>query len=287
MAQNHPRLTPARPDLAAAHLAGLVPAERYVAGARAHVIDGVAPVRREPRPDAALDTEALFGEAVTVYDEDAEGWAWVQLERDGYVGYLPSSALLKGERPAPTHRVSALRSFVFPGPSIKEPPLAWISLGSEVAIRREIEERGRRFGVTANGGCIVMQHLATIGSVEPDPVAVAERFLGAPYLWGGKSSLGLDCSGLVQTALRACGHRVPRDTDMQEAEVGIEVGTDPAAWRRGDLLFWPGHVAFVRDGGTILHANAFQMMVGIEATDAALARIEASGTPLRSVRRVG
>lgn len=281
-----PRIHPFRPDLAARRLEGRVEAARFVEGAPARVIEGVAPVRRQPRPDAALDTEALFGEAVTVYDEDAEGWAWVQLARDGYVGFMPSHALLKGEAPAPTHRVAALRSFVFPGPSIKEPPLAWVSLGSEVRVLREIEERGRVFAVLDNGGTIVARHLAPVGTVEPDFVAVAERFLGAPYLWGGKSSLGLDCSGLVQTALRAAGIEAPRDSDMQEASLGASAGLDPAGWRRGDLLFWPGHVAIVRDGETMLHANAFAMANAIEDLASGLARIAASGTPLRSVKRL-
>lgn len=286
MTIHDPRLTPARADLAAQSLEGVVAAPRYAAGTPARVIEGLAPLRREPRPDAGLDTEALHGERLKVYDEDQEGWAWVQLARDGYVGYLPSHAILKGAAPAPTHRVSALRTFVFPGPSIKEPPLLWLSLGAEVAIRREVEVRGRIFGLTETGGAIVMQHLAPVGTVETDPVAVAERFLGTPYLWGGKSSLGIDCSGLVQTALAACGITAPRDSDMQEAALGTAIGLDPAAWRRGDLLFWPGHVALVRDGETMLHANAHTMSTAIEGLAAGLARIEAAGTPLRTVKRL-
>lgn len=279
------RITPARADLAAEHLRGQVDAARFVEGETARVIVGVAPVRSAPRPDAGLDTEALFGEAVTVYEEDAEGWAWVQLERDGYVGYMPSHALLKGPVPAATHRVSALRTFLFPGASIKEPPLDWLSLGATVTVLREaVAPNGRRFAVT-HRGAIVAQHLAPVASIEPDPVAIAERFLGAPYLWGGRSSLGLDCSGLVQTALGACGIPAPRDSDQQEASVGEPLPLDPASWRRGDLLFWAGHVAFVRDGASMLHANAHQMMVGIEPLAEGLARIEASGSPLRTVRR--
>lgn len=280
------RLTPARGDLAAAHLEGTVRADRYVAGTSARVIEGVAPVRRLPRPDGPLDTEALYGETLTVYDEDDEGWAWVQLARDGYVGYMPSHAILKGPAPAPTHRVAVLRSFIFPGPDIKAPPLAWVSLGTEVTIVREVEERGRRFGVTDQGGAIVATHLAPVDSVEADPVAVAERFLHTPYLWGGKSSLGIDCSGLVQVSLRAAGILAPRDSDQQEREVGTQLGLDPAGWRRGDLLFWAGHVAFVRDAETMLHANGFHMMTSIEGLEAGLARIAATGTLLRTVKRL-
>ena len=281
-----PRLTPARPDLAARWLEGTVPAARYVDGEAARVIDGVAPLRRAPRSDAALDTEALMGETLRVFEDDDEGWSWVQLDRDGYVGWMPSHALLKGVAPVAGHRVSALRTFVYPGASIKEPPIAWVSFGAPVSVARMVEANGRRFAVTAEGGAIVAQHLAAIDSHESDPVAIAERFLGTPYLWGGRSSRGLDCSGLVQTVLAACGVAAPRDADLQERTLGRPVDLDPVAWRRGDLLFWPGHVALVRDAETFLHANAHAMAVAIEPIDSGLARIAAAGTPLRSVRRV-
>ncbi len=281
-----PRLTPARPDCAAAHLRGVVPAERYVEPTPARVLDAVAPLRRLPRPDAGLDTEVLAGETLRVLDEDDEGWSWVQLDRDGYVGYLPSHAILKGEAAPATHRVAALATFVYPALSIKQPPTARLSFGSPVRVLREREENGRRFAITAEGGAIVAHHLAPIDTRESDPVAVAERFLGIPYLWGGRSSLGIDCSGLVQTALFSCGIPCPRDTDLQEKTLGEPIGLDPAGWRRGDLLFWPGHVALVRDGETFLHANAAMMAVGIEGIAEGLARIEAAGTPLRAVRRV-
>lgn len=281
-----PRLTPARPECAAAHLRGIVPAERYVEPTPARVLEAVAPLRRAPRHDAGLDTEALAGETLRVWDEDDEGWSWVQLDRDGYVGWMPSHAVLKGEAPAATHRVAALATFVYPALTIKQPPLARLSFGSPVRVLREREENGRRFAITAEGGAIVAHHLAPIDAPESDPVAVAERFLGIPYLWGGRSSLGIDCSGLVQTALAACGIACPRDADMQEAALGAPVSLEVEAWRRGDLLFWPGHVALVRDAESFIHANASMMAVGIERIDAGLARIEASGTPLRAVRRV-
>ncbi len=282
-----PRLTPARPDLAAAHLEGVIPADRYVAPIPARVIEAVAPLRKAPRADAGLDTEALYGETIRVYDEDEEGWSWVQLDRDGYVGWMPAHALLKDEPAPATHRVATLATFVYPALSIKEPPTARLSFLSPVRVTAEREAaNGRRFAVTAEYGAIVASHLEPIETKASDPVAVAERFLGIPYLWGGRSSLGIDCSGLIQTALAACGIPCPRDTDLQETSLGEPIGLDPSLWRRGDLLFWAGHVGMVRDAETFIHATAHTMTVTIEGLAAGLARIEASGTPLRGVRRV-
>ena len=278
-----PRLLPARPDLAARHLQGKVEAARFVDGKRHQVIDAQAPVRHAPAPDAALATEALMGEIFTIYETTEEGFAWGQLETDGYVGWLPANSL-GASGPAPTHRVAVLRTLLFPGPSIKLPPLAAPSLGARLSIVREQE----RFAVTAAGGYVPALHLAPIGSFEADFVAVAERFRGAPYLWGGKTSLGLDCSGLVQVSLQAGGLPAPRDADLQEQALGIAI--EPAAagadLRRGDLLFWPGHVAIVRNRDTLVHANAFHMMTEIEPIPDAIARIRAAGSELTSVRRL-
>jgi cell wall-associated NlpC family hydrolase len=254
------------------------------AGLPARVVVSVAPVRREPRPDAGLDSEALWGETLTVVDEDDEGWALVRLDRDGYRGHMPASALLKGASPRPTHRVGALRTFLYPETSIKVPPLDWLSLGAPLTVLDERESAGHRWAVTA-AGAVIADHLVAVDAVEPDPVAVAERFLGTPYLWGGRSSLGLDCSALVQTALAACGVAAPRDSGDQERVVGESIGLDPASWRRGDLLFWAGHVALVRDRETMIHANGHSMSVAIEGIGAGLARISAAGSELRSVRR--
>ncbi|WP_371347326.1 C40 family peptidase [Ancylobacter sp. IITR112] len=278
-----PRLTPARPDLAARHLDGVVPAARYVDGVTHRTRRPTAPVRATPDPMAPLVTEALSGESVTVYETTDEGWAWGQLDADGYVGWLPAGALVPAG-PAPTHKVAALRTPVFPGASIKLPPRELLSFGSHVAI---VETR-ERFAVTEDGGFIFAAHLAPLDSFEADVVAVAARFLGAAYLWGGRSSLGLDCSGLVQAALTACGIPCPRDTDMQEAALGVPVAFsgDLGELRRGDLLYWPGHVGLVAGGATLLHATAHFMSVVREPLDTALTRIAASGTKLRSVRRL-
>ena len=277
-----PRLTPARADIAAKHLEGKVEAARFVEGELREVVEPQAPLRRAPSPEATLDTEALKGERVTVYETTDEGWAWGQLETDGYVGWLPAGAL-RSPGPAPTHRVVALRTLVFPGPSIKLPPLEALPLGSRLAVTR-IETP---FALTASGGFIPARHVAPLDTSESDFVALAERFVGAPYLWGGKTSLGLDCSGLVQVALAACGIRCPRDSDMQEKALGQPVAaTDLSDLRRGDLLFWKGHVAIVRDRSTLLHANAFHMAVASEPINEAIARIHAAGSEPTSVRRL-
>jgi cell wall-associated NlpC family hydrolase len=237
------------------------------------------PLRRLPSPDAFLDTEALMGERVTVYETSEEGWAWGQLDADGYVGFMPANGLA-APGPAPTHRVSALRTLVFPAPSFKLPPIGALPLGARVAVLRT----EGRFALTASGGYLPAQHLAPLDSREPDLVAIAERFRGTPYLWGGKTSLGLDCSGLVQVALTACGIACPRDTDMQQAALGEVVAHGPR--RRGDLIFWKGHVAIARDENTMIHANAFHMAVAIEPIMDAIARIRATAGEVTSVRRI-
>jgi cell wall-associated NlpC family hydrolase len=252
-----PRITPARPDLAAAHLRGKVAAERFVEGTEQEVVVGIAPLRKEPSHQAPLLTEALYGERVTIYETDEEGWAWGQLKSDSYVGWMPASALLAPQA-EPTHRVSALRTLVFPGPSIKLPPTDALPLEARVAVVRQDDD----LAVTATGGHIPARHLAPLHSKESDFVAVAERFVGTPYLWGGKSSVGIDCSGLVQVALSACGIACPRDSDMQEVTLGQPISL--AGLQRGDLVFWKGHVAIALGRNSMIHANAFHMAVAIE-----------------------
>jgi len=279
-----PRLTPARPDLAARELDGKVKAARYVEGRAFDVIEPQAPLRTAPAPDALLSTEALKGERVVIYDTNEEGWAWGQLAADGYVGWLPQGALAPPGAP-PTHKVKALRTLAFSGPSIRLPPLEALPFGARIAVAR-IEER---MAVTASGAYLPLPHLAALDDFEADFVAVAERFLGSPYLWGGKTALGIDCSGLVQVALNACGIACPRDSDMQEQALGapVAVGGDLSGVKRGDLSFWKGHVAIVRDEESLVHANAFHMAVVIEPIAEAVARIRGTGGEVTSVRRIG
>ena len=279
-----PRLTPARPDLAAKYLEGKVKAERFVDGEEFCVRDAITPLREGPTADAMLATQALKGERVTIYERDSEGLAWGQLNGDGYVGWMPDAALVRSAV-APTHKITALRTFAFPGPSIKLPPIEGLWLGCQLAVAR-IEEP---FAVMHSGGYVPARHLALLDAVATDMVAVAEQFLHVPYLWGGKTALGLDCSGLVQIAFTACGLPCPRDSAMQEQALGVAFSPAPdrSDLRRGDLLFWKGHVAIARGARTLLHANAFHMAVATETIAQALARIAAGGSELTSVRRIG
>jgi cell wall-associated NlpC family hydrolase len=277
-----PRLTPARRDLAAKHLEGKVEAARYVDGETREVIEPIAPLRRAPASDAELMTQALRGERVTIYDRNGQGWAWGQLEADGYVGWMPENALAEPGA-APTHKVTALSTFAFPGPSIKLPPVAALPMGARVAAKTE----DGPFTITREGHYLPRRHLAPLDDKATDFVAVAERFVGAPYLWGGKSVLGVDCSGLVQLSLNAAGMTALRDSDMQQASLGHAL--DRSEWhelRRGDLLFWKGHVAIARDATTIVHANAHHMATAIENIQNAIARIEAAGSELVAVKRI-
>jgi cell wall-associated NlpC family hydrolase len=277
-----PRLTPARGDIAAKYLEGKVSAERFVAGEAFEIAHALAPLREAPRSDAALLTQALKGERVTIYDRNTEGFAWGQLNGDGYVGWLPDAALARPSA-APTHKVTALRTFAFPGPSIKLPPLETLPLGARLTITRE----DGMFAVTREGWHLPRRHLGGIDAIEDDFVTVAERFVGTPYLWGGKSSLGIDCSGLVQVALTAAGTGCPRDSDMQQDGLGRELSAAEARkLQRGDLIFWKGHVAIVRDATTIVHANAHHMATVIEHAREAIARIKAAGSDVVAIKRL-
>jgi cell wall-associated NlpC family hydrolase len=277
-----PRTTPARADLAAKYLEGKVDAKRFVEGEVFEISDAIAPLRCAPYPDAELATQALKGERATIYDRNVEGWAWGQLNGDGYVGWLPDRALAKlpGK---PTHKITALRTFAFSGPSIKLPPAETLVMGAMVAVTRE----DGSFAVTREGWWVPRQHVGPIDRYAPDFVTVAEQFAGTPYLWGGKSSLGIDCSGLVQVSLNAAGTGCPRDSDMQQEGLGSALDSAEAKkLRRGDLIFWKGHVAIVRDAETIVHANAHHMATVVENTREAISRIKAAGSDITSIKRM-
>jgi cell wall-associated NlpC family hydrolase len=281
-----PRLHAVRPDLADAALAGQIEAARFVTPETARVTAPQAALRQAPSADAMMLTEALFGEAVAVF-EVREGWAWVQLAADRYVGWMAADAI-SAEAGAPTHKVAAPSTFAFDGPDIKRPPLMVLPMGAVVRVCGEAEDRNARYALIEPAGAVVTQHLALLDAREADWSTVAERFLGSPYLWGGKTRGGIDCSGLVQVALAACGIGAPRDTDMQEAALGAALPLEAGlpALRRGDLVFWKGHVGIMCDPETLLHANAHAMAVAAEPLATAIARTQARGAPVTSIRRI-
>jgi len=274
------RLHAYRPGLAAASLRGRVEAERFTDGTAMQVAANVLPVHAVPEAGRGRTTELIHGETVRVYDIDG-GWAWVQNDTDRYVGYVRTDGIA-APGPAPTHRVAALRSFVYAEPDLKSAVRNWLSIGSRITAADH-----QAAYVRCSGGWLFADHLAPLGSCAGDWAATALRFLGTPYLWGGRSSLGLDCSGLVQIALAEAGIRWPRDTDMQAA-CGAEVpfAGDESALRRGDLVFWKGHVGIWVDAGCFVHANATHMAVTAEPLAETMARIERQlGQRVLTVRR--
>jgi cell wall-associated NlpC family hydrolase len=277
-----PRLLPIRDDIAARAFADAAPGRRLVDPLPQRVRVGATAIRSLPSPDAQQVNQALFGETFDVLDVQ-DGWAWGQLQTDGYVGWIVHTDLAAPAGP-PTHRVRALRTFLFRQPDLKSPPLAALSLNALARVDAAGTGSAKRFVRETGGGWIFGEHLAPIGTWEPDFVAVAERFVGAPYLWGGRESAGIDCSGLVQSALMATGRSVLRDSDMQEATLGAPAAD--SSRRRGDLLFWPGHVGILLDEARLLHANAWHMATEIEPVAEAVARIGAAVGPVRSVRRL-
>ena len=271
-----PRVNPWRDDLAAEHLRGEIDAPVYARGHDRAVIAPVTSLRRAPAHGAMMDTQLLLGEKFRVYEERGP-WVWGQAQSDDYVGYVLAEDL--GVDIATTHRVTALRSFIYTDPDIKSRPLMAVSMGAHV----RITGFEGAFGVLADGSYIFAGHIDAETAHAYDFVQVAERFIGVPYLWGGRESLGLDCSALVQISLSMCRHACPRDSDMQEAVLGAPVSGDLA---RGDLVFWKGHVGILQNADTLLHANATHMCVVSEPFVPATKRISETAGDIRQIRRM-
>lgn len=274
------RLTPARPDVAASDLRGVVKAERYSDGVLKQVCVGHCNLHETPCRDDGLDTQLHIGQTFRVYDEQA-GWAWGQATFDKYVGYVPSGAL-SGDVLETTHRVGVLRTFIYPAPSVKRTPNEVLSLNAEVAVLGEKDG----YAETAFG-YVFARHLRSKEVAVPDVVAAALTFLRVPYLWGGRTGLGIDCSGLIQESFLNAGRVVPRDTDLQEDSIGVRINADNRldGLQRGDLVFWDRHVGIMTDPNTLLHANAYHMCVEAEPLAQAVERIRSVEGPVTSIRR--
>jgi len=274
------RLLPARPDLAAEHLRGRVPAERFAPGEARQVTAALLDLTLSPEPGAGLATQLLFGERFVVYETRPDGLSWGQSGLDGYVGYVPTHGLGAPAPPARETLVTALASHVYAEPRLKARTSLELALGSRVPVAETAGDFARLAG---SGGFVPAAHIAPIPG---DVVAQAERMIGTPYLWGGRSPRGLDCSALIQLALAAVGRAAPRDSDMQADRLGQALA-EGAPLRRGDLVFWPRHVGILTDPKTLLHANAHHMAVATEPLADALARIDSAGEgPVTARRRI-
>lgn len=260
------RLTPFSGRVALAALRGQIEAPAFTPGEAARLAVTVADLC--PEPGAPRDRQVLFGAELTVI-ERRDGHAFVQARADGYCGWLPEASL--GPDLPATHVLSAAASHLYREASIKRGEVSALSLGARLAVL----ETDAKFARTPEG-FVPLQHIRPLTAPEADPVAVAERLLGTPYLWGGNSRAGIDCSGLVQLALAQCGLAAPGDSDLQRAAFG-DFLPESAAIERGDLFFWRGHVAMACNSETLLHANGHTMSVAHEPITACLARIEAAG----------
>ena len=273
------RVTPARLDLAAAHLQGKVTAAKFVEGRMAQVSRGALGLHGAPTESAGLRTQLLFGEDFTIY-EDKHGWVWGQAAADGYVGFARAEAF--GAQPPATHRVIARSTPLLSAPDVKKGARDMLPMNAKVAVA---EDDGRFLQLT-NGAYVFAGHLAPLDAPAPDWVSVAEQFVGVPYLWGGKTAAGLDCSGLMQTALDAGGIQTPRDTDMMEVALGTAIAQDSER-KRGDLIFWKGHVGVMLDATRMIHANGYFMQVSIEPLAKVRDRTLANeNLPIRTIKRL-
>ncbi|NKB83191.1 C40 family peptidase [Ochrobactrum grignonense] len=267
------RLNAYRPDLADERLSGKVEASRFTTDTLMQVSASVVDLRSEPRPDSGPQTQIIFGDMVRVFEEQ-DGWSWVQAERDGYTGYVSSTSLEKPTADA-THMVIVPRTFIYPGSDLRFPHSKALSLGSRVRIVGSAETRGTQYALLENGEALIAGHLAPLDQHAADYVAVAETLLHTPYLWGGTSGFGIDCSGIVQLSMWVSGRKVLRDSDMQQNTLGeiVEPDADYSNLKRGDLVFWKGHVAICASPDMLIHASGHTMTVTLEPLKDAIRRI--------------
>jgi cell wall-associated NlpC family hydrolase len=274
-----PRLTPARGDLAAAHLKGKVEAATFIEARKVQAVRAIAGLFKQPDEPSGQLTQILFGESFNIYEEK-NGWVWGQSDLDGYVGYARAESFAPAE--AATHRVQALATPLFVAPDVKHGARQVLPMNAKVSVA----DATGRFVRLTNGFYVFARHLGPLNAVVPDWVSVAERLIGVPYVWGGKTWEGIDCSGLVQTALEAGGIESPRDTDMMESALGAELPRD-APLKRGDLIFWKGHIGIMADSVRLIHANGFHMQVSTEPLALVDERTrELESLPIRTIRRL-
>jgi hypothetical protein len=248
------------------------------------VITPQAPIIRAPHPTASLDTEALYGETVTI-DQFENEFAHVVLATDGYRGWMPSACL--GAMPDVTHQVIVPHSFVTAGADVKSAGISHLSLGVRLHLypRQDDGDKCPFVEIEFNGANVFVprSHISPLSEVCDDWVAVAESLIGSPYRWGGRSSTGLDCSALVQLSMAAAGMAVPRDSGPQH-DIGQALD-ETETLQRGDLVFWAGHVGIMQDADRLLHANAYHMAVASEPLFVAIQRIAATAGPVIARRR--
>ncbi|MBL4645753.1 MAG: C40 family peptidase [Rhizobiales bacterium] len=284
------RLNAYRADLADRKLKGRISVENYVGNALHLVSAPVAPMHRKPDPTSMMESQALMGETVKVF-EIKNGWCWGQLQSDGYVGYLPQADLCTVARASvPSHVVQVHRSFVYPEAELRDPPLCALSLGAAVQVTGQAQTRGTDYVLVTlpNGdeGTMIAKHLRALDNPVSDWVSLCEQYLHVPYLWGGRSSVGLDCSALLQVPRLMAHKPTLRDSDMQSTMgTELELKPDFGGLQRGDLIFWPGHVAIMIDESNIIHANGHHMSVEIEPLAQAEARIAAHYGKISGARR--
>ncbi len=268
-----PRLNAYRADLADSKLKSKVGAKAYANGERYRVAAHFADIFKDRDEATGLQAQILYGHDVTVF-EQLDGWSWVQACGDGYVGYVRSSTLHPAQGLLePTHMVKAPRTFIYPGPDLKSHRVGYLSIGSKLVVVDFTTTRGTEYALLNTGEAVIAGHLIPVDRLESDPVTVAQTLLHAPYLWGGNTGFGLDCSGLVSIANLLCGRTVLRDSDMQATSIGTRLDTNYKNLQRGDLVFWNGHVGMMIDNQFLLHANGNTMDVALEKLSDAIERI--------------